>query len=106
MHTSRLFRNIALARRYKDLLRNKLEIDVLFGNQPAMSPDDPMAFVLETVNELFDEYYLHQLRFWATLGKRTRAEQGMWNGTLPFGYMTDESGMPVADPENQEDSMK
>jgi site-specific DNA recombinase len=61
-----------------------------------------MAFVLETFNELFDEYYLHQLRFWTTLGKRTRAEQGMWNGTLPFGYMTDEDGKPVADPKNQE----
>ena len=37
-HTSRFFRNIALARRYKDLLRNKLNIDVLFVNQPVSDP--------------------------------------------------------------------
>lgn len=100
-HTSRLFRNIALARRYKDLLRNKLNIEVLFINQPVADPGDPMAFMMETFNELFDEYYLHQLRFWTGLGKKTRAQNGMWNGTLPFGYTTDEeTGKPVPHPEN------
>src|SRR5690606_37971623 len=100
-HTSRFFRNIALARRYKDMLRNKLGIDVLFVNQPVVDPDDPMAFMMEGINELFDEYYLHQLRFWTTLGKKTRAQKGMWNGTLPFGYQTDEeTGKPVAHPMN------
>jgi hypothetical protein len=54
------------------------------------------------MNELFDEYYLHQLRFWTTLGKQTRAQKGMWNGTLPFGYMTDEERMPVPHPQNAE----
>lgn len=102
-HTSRLFRNVALARRYKDLLRNKLNIDLVFINQPVVSPDDPGAFMMEGINELFDEYYLHQLRFWTSLGKQTRAQKGMWNGTLPFGYMTDpDSGLPVAHPKNAE----
>lgn len=100
IHTSRLFRNLALARRYKDLLRNKLNIDVIFVNQPILDPNDPAAFVMETMNELFDEYYLHQLRFWTTLGKQTRAQQGLWNGTLPFGYTSDEEGYPVPHPEN------
>ncbi|WP_119071630.1 recombinase family protein [Aggregatilinea lenta] len=100
-HTSRLFRNVALARRYKDLLRNKLSIDLVFINQPVVSPDDPTAFMMEGINELFDEYYLHQLRFWTSLGKQTRAQQGMWNGTLPFGYMTDpETGLPAPHPQN------
>lgn len=103
VHTSRFFRNVSLARRYKDMLRNKLDIEVIFVNQPAIDPDDPTAFVMETINELFDEYYLHQLRFWTSLGKKTRAQRGMWNGTLPFGYMTDETtGMPVAHPKNAE----
>ncbi|HLV44253.1 MAG TPA: recombinase family protein, partial [Aggregatilineales bacterium] len=57
--------------------------------------------MMEGINELFDEYYLHQLRFWTTLGKKTRAQKGMWNGTLPFGYQTDEeTGKPVAHPMN------
>lgn len=100
VNTSRLFRNLALARRYKDLLRNKLGIDVIFVSQPMIDPSDPSAFIMEAMNELFDEYYLHQLRFWTTLGKQTRAQKGMWNGTLPFGYITGESGYPIPHPTN------
>lgn len=55
---------------------------------------------METFNELFDEYYLHQLRFWTSLGKQTRAQKGLWNGTLPFGYMTDENGERVPHSKN------
>lgn len=102
LHTSRLFRNVALARRYKDELRNKLNIEVVFVNQPAVDPNDPSGFMMETINELFDEYYLYQLRMWTTLGKRTRAQQGLYNGTLPFGYMRGEHGVPVAHPTDSE----
>lgn len=99
LHTSRLFRNIALSRRYKDELRNRLNIEVLFVNQPLS--DDPSGFMMETINEMFDEYYLYQLRMWTSLGKHTRAKNGMWNGTLPFGYMTDEeTRLPVPHPTN------
>lgn len=102
VHTSRLFRNMALARRYKDLLRNKLGVEVVFLSQPKVDPNDPTGFLMEAVNELFDEYYLHQLRFWTTLGKQTRAQKGMWNGTLPFGYVSNEEGKPVPHPKNAE----
>jgi site-specific DNA recombinase len=98
LHTSRLFRNVALARKYKDELRNKLSVEVLFVNQPL--PDDASSFMVETINELFDEYYLHQLRMWTTLGKQTRAYKGFYNGTLPFGYMPGENGVPVPHPTN------
>lgn len=102
VHTSRLFRNIGLARRYKDELRNRLGVEVLFANQPIMDASDPMAFIMEGINELFDEYYIHQLRFWTKLGKHTRARRGLWNGTLPFGYITDGNGVPIPHPENAE----
>lgn len=102
VNTSRLFRNLVLARRYKDLLRNKLGIEVIFLNQPNIDPNDPSAFIMETMNELFDEYYLHQLRFWTTLGKQTRAQKGLWNGTLSFGYMSGEDGVPIPHPVNAE----
>ena len=94
LHTSRLFRNIALSRRYKDELRNKLNIEVLFVNQPVS--DDPTGFITETINEMFDEYYLYQLRMWTALGKQTRAQKGLYNGTLPFGYAAGEEGVPVS----------
>ncbi|MFC1961206.1 recombinase family protein [Chloroflexota bacterium] len=103
VHTSRLFRNIALARKYKDQLRNKLEIELLFINQPQMDPGGPDAFLMEGINELFDEYYLYQLKFWTSLGKRSRAENGMWNGTLNFGYVTDEeTKIPIFHPKNKD----
>jgi site-specific DNA recombinase len=98
LHTSRLFRSVHLARRYKDELRNKLGIEVLFVNQPAVDPNDPTGFMMETLNEMFDEYYLVQLRMWTTLGKKTRAEKGLYNGTLPFGYMPGPDGVPVPHP--------
>ncbi len=91
LHTSRLFRNIALSRRYKDELRNKLNSKVLFVNQPVT--DAPTGFIRETLNEMFDEYYLYQLRMWTALGKQTRAQKGLYNGTLPFGYAAGEEGV-------------
>ena len=100
VNTSRLFRNLALARRYKDMLRNKLDIELIFLSQPNVDPNDPSAFIMEGMNELFDEYYLHQLRFWTTLGKQTRARKGLWNGTIPFGYIRGEDGVPQPHPTN------
>ena len=101
IHTSRFFRNVGLARKYKEVLRSKLGIELLFVNQPVIDSGDPSAFMMEGINELFDEYYLHQLRFWTSLGKQTRAQQGMWNGTLPFGYLTDpETSLPGPHPKN------
>ena len=38
-------------------------------------------------------------RMWTTLGKQTRAQNGLYNGTLPFGYMPgEEGGAPVEHP--------
>ena len=64
---------MGLARKYKDVLRNKLNIEVVSVNQPVIDSSDPSAFMMEGVNELFDEYYLHQLRFgraWASCVRR------------------------------------
>lgn len=98
LHTSRLFRRVELARRYKDELRNKLNIEVIFVEQNIGGTGGPNDFMMEMLNEMFDEYYLVQLRMWTSLGKQTRAQKGLYNGTLPFGYMLDESGTPVAHP--------
>lgn len=102
VHTSRLFRNVALARRYKELLRDKIGIQVISINQPILDPNDPAAFLMEGINELFDEYYIHQLRFWTRLGKQTRAKKGLWNGTIPFGYERGQNGVPIPHPINAE----
>jgi site-specific DNA recombinase len=95
LHASRLFHNVALASRYADELRGKLGIDIVFVHQAAL---DPTGFTPETLNELFEEYTLHELRMRTTLGKQARAQRGLFNGTLPFGYTLNQDDIPVAHP--------
>lgn len=56
-HTSRFARNQVEARRYKQLLRERLGIRVVSVTQP-MGEDhtDPSAFLAESIHEMFDEY--------------------------------------------------
>ena len=100
-HTSRFARNQVEARRYKQMLRERLGIKVLSVTQP-MGDDhsDPSAFLAESIHEMFDEYYSVSLSFWTRTGLREKARQGHLVGSLPWGYVRDgESGVAVPDPE-------
>ena len=89
-HTSRFARNQVEARKYKQLLRDKLGIKVFSVTQP-MGDDhsDPSSFLTESIHEMFDEYYSVSLSFWTRSGLREKARQGYLTGTLPWGYMRD-----------------
>jgi site-specific DNA recombinase len=89
-HTSRFARNQVEARRYKQLLRERLGIRVVSVTQP-MGEDhtDPSAFLAESVHEMFDEYYSVSLSFWTRSGLREKARQGHLVGSLPWGYIRD-----------------
>src|SRR5207245_8051519 len=64
-HTSRFARNQVEARRYKQMLRERLGIKVLSVTQPmGEDPSDPSAFLAESIHEMFDEYYSVSLHFW------------------------------------------
>ena len=95
LHASRLFHNTALARRYADELRGKLGIEIVFVHCPTI---DPTGLPIQTLDELFDEYARCELRLRTTLGKQARAQRGLFNGTLPFGYTLDHDGVPVPHP--------
>lgn len=100
-HTSRFARNQVEARKYKQLLRDKLGIKVFSVTQP-MGEDhsDPSSFLAESIHEMFDEYYSVSLSFWTRSGLREKARQGYLTGSLPWGYVRDaESGEVVTDPE-------
>lgn len=57
-HTSRFARNQVEARRYKQLLRERLGIRVVSVTQPmGEGHTDPSAFLAESIHEMFDEYY-------------------------------------------------
>jgi site-specific DNA recombinase len=98
-HTSRFARNTVEAKRYKMLLRSELGIDVISVTQPlGADADDPAAFLSESVNEIFDEYYSVSLSFWTKMGLREKARQGLLTGSLPWGYVKGEDGIAVPDP--------
>jgi len=92
-HTSRFARNIQEARQYKDLLRKKLGIDVLFVSQNFGDYNDPSSFLNEGVNELFDEHYSRQLGFWVKNALMMKRSQGKPIGASPpIGYYKKQTG--------------
>lgn len=95
-HTSRFARSQLEARRYKQLLRERLGIRVVSATQPlGDDPDDPSTFLAESIHEMFDEYYSVSLSFWTRSGLREKAGEGHLLGTLPWGYTRDkETGLP------------
>jgi site-specific DNA recombinase len=100
-HTSRFARNQVEARRYKQMLRERLGIKVISVTQP-MGEDhsDPSAFLAESIHEMFDEYYSVSLSFWTRTGLREKARQGHLVGALPWGYVRDpETKIAVPDSE-------
>jgi site-specific DNA recombinase len=99
-HTSRFARNQIEARRYKQLLRERLGIRVISVTQP-MGEDhtDPSAFLAESIHEMFDEYYSVSLSFWTRSGLKEKARQGHLVGSLPWGYVRDlATKLAVPDP--------
>jgi site-specific DNA recombinase len=100
-HTSRFARNQIEARRYKQMLRERLGIKVVSVTQPlGDDPGDPSAFLSESIHEMFDEYYSVSLSFWTRTGLREKARQGHLVGALPWGYQRDaNSGVAIPDPE-------
>jgi site-specific DNA recombinase len=100
-HASRFARNQVEARKYKQLLREKLGIKVFSVTQP-MGEDHsyPSSFLAESIHEMFDEYYSVSLSFWTRAGLAEKARQGYLVGSLPWGYMRNpDSAEVVPDPE-------
>jgi site-specific DNA recombinase len=99
-HTSRFARNQVEARRYKQLLRERLGIRVISVTQPmGEDPTDPSTFLAESIHEMFDEYYSVSLSFWTRSGLKEKARQGHLVGSLPWGYVRDPATkLAVPDP--------
>jgi DNA invertase Pin-like site-specific DNA recombinase len=100
-HTSRFARNQIEARRYKQMLRERLGIRVVSVTQPlGEDHTDPSAFLAESIHEMFDEYYSVSLSFWTRSGPKEKARQGHLVGSLPWGYVRDpDTKLAVPDPE-------
>lgn len=78
-HTSRFARSQIEARKYKQLLRERLGIRVVSVTQPmGEDPSDPSSFLAESIHEMFDEYYSVSLSFWTKSGLREKPAKGTW----------------------------
>lgn len=71
-------------------LLKRVGVSVLAVSEP-LDPDSPAAVIVEDVLEAVNEWYSVNLGREVEKGLRQRAEQGLWNGDLPFGYMTVQS---------------
>ncbi len=86
-HTSRFARNVKEARQYKELLRKKLNIDVVSVTQNFGDDwTDPSSFLNEGINELFDEHTSRQISFWVRNSLMEKRRQGKQTGNPPLGY--------------------
>ncbi len=81
---------------YKALLR-KLNISVQSVTEPT-DPDSPSSIILEGMLEVMAEWYSANLSQETQKGKRQRAQSGLYNGTLCYGYQKGEDGIPTPHP--------
>src|ERR1700691_4993894 len=100
-HTSRFARSHVEARRYKQLLRERLGIRVVSVTHPIGEDHTaPSSFLAESIHEMFDEYYSVSLSFWTRSGLHEKARQGHLVGSLPWGLVRDpETKLAVPCPE-------
>ena len=76
---------------YKALLK-RVGVNVLSVSEP-LDPDSPAAVIVEGVLEAVNEWYSVNLGREVAKGLRQRAEQGLWNGDLAFGYVKGDDGL-------------
>ena len=80
----RFARNRMHAAMYKQLLK---EVGVRVTSVTELiEKGTPSAVILEGMNEVIAEWYSVDLSVKITDAKRRRAEKGLWNGPVPFGY--------------------
>lgn len=76
---------------YKALLK-RAGVTVVSVSEP-LDPDSPVAVIVEGMLEVVNEWYSVNLSREVAKGRKQRAEQGLWNGDLPFGYVKGEDGL-------------
>ncbi len=86
---SRFARNKAESVIYKNLLRQKLDIDVISITQPLSNGKD--RIILESMYEAMDEYYSINLSENSLRGKIEKASRGEHQGNPPYGYNYDKN---------------
>ncbi len=89
----RFARNRMHAAMYKQLLR-EVGVKVVSVSEP-IEEGTPAGVILEGMNEVIAEWYSVDLSVKVADAKRRRAEKGLWNGPVPFGYIPKEGLLEI-----------
>ncbi len=93
----RFARNRLHAAIYKQLLR-EVGVQVISVTEP-IEEGTPAGVILEGMNEVIAEWYSVDLSVKISESKRKRAERGLWNGPVSFGYIVGADGLLAIEPE-------
>lgn len=88
----RFARKAELSQKIKNRLK-KTGINLISITEPV--EDSPMGFLVSGMHDLMAEYYIRNLAQESKKGHVERAKQGLHNGSVPFGYKTNSSGLMV-----------
>jgi site-specific DNA recombinase len=88
----RFARNVELSRRVKRQLKTG-GVTVISISEPI--EDSPVGFLQEGLLELLAEYYVRNLSQEVKKGMRERVSQGLHNGSVPYGYKTENGNMII-----------
>ncbi|MDP2857270.1 MAG: recombinase family protein, partial [Bacillota bacterium] len=95
----RFARNRMHATMYKQLLK-EVGVRVVSVTEP-VEEGTPTGIIVEGMNEVIAEWYSVDLSVKITEAKRRRAEKGLWNGPVPFGYEARGDALVVVQEEAQ-----
>jgi site-specific DNA recombinase len=85
----RFARNRTDAVLYKSLLRRDLGVEIVSVKDPIEDPNSPSGYLLEGMTEVVAGWYSLDLSQKVSRSRQRRAELGLYNGGLPFGYAAD-----------------
>lgn len=97
--SDRFARNRILAATQKRLLRQHgVDVVTVVGSVD-LDPDDPLRFLLDGIQELFDEWYVINLATETLKGQLQRIRQGYWPGaSVALGYQSNQGKLIPHDP--------
>ena len=90
----RFSRNLEQAVTYRALLKRE-GVAIISITEPM--DDSPASFVTEGILQVLAAWYSKNLAQEVAKGRRERYERGLWNGNLPFGYVSGDDGRPVVE---------
>ncbi len=88
LRRDRFARNIAEAMATEQSLRDTAEVRVLSHDEPAGNDDTPDGFWNRGMSDLRAAHYSVELSEKTSAGWRTRAEEGLPAGDIPFAYLS------------------